>query len=403
MSTLDATIKPLGRSDFEGDPDLLLAMLRQQELDLAVATRVLRHEPIGQAVLLEAQRLTSALEATQDARCLVSGDGGSFLARCRAAGGRSADIGRLARRCAEDSHGAAYRLYSEMWEPCERCDNLGYSDLDRGARCRCVRGRLLPAFKCHRCQDSGWVEHGEIAERCSCQEMGPPQIGASTPLVSVGLVWSLPQASQRQVQVLLSDQVTRLAQAGVAAWIMGGQETPRPGIDASRYAGTGVAWLCARRLQAAGLRVREMDPLDLIAVARLGRSLISEGEVVLVRTVESAVPTPGFRQTIERLLDEAHAVCGSVLISSRLPLEGASAGGRTPWHHFVARAVASGADLSSLREALRGTPGDYILGEVSSVMLNPLSADDYLTDRARLRMNWLTPDRSLADDLPLAA
>lgn len=157
--------------------------------------------------------------------------------------------------------------------------------------------------------------------------------------------------------------------------------------------GYGVARLCADRVQALGITLRRLTPLDLLDECREGAGWFGGREAILLDRPETALPTTELREAIELLLASAWDWCGSVIVATELPLEPRESN-RPSWREFTERALAlMGPEcLSTLRGGLLNDPGSPLLGELHPLMLREPSSADYLTDRARSLIARLAMD-----------
>lgn len=303
-----------------------------------------------------------------------------LLGRAHGTGATAAGMRRLGSILRASPERAALSLYERLAVSCDDCANTGYIHARR--RCRCFRGQVLPAYRCSRCHDDGMVEGPDGAFLCECSRKGPRRWVDSV-LITESLVWDLPATSREAVERFLQRGEGDLKQ-GALLWVVGGQDKSRPGVSPGSYAGYGAARLCADRVQALGMKLRRVTPLDLLDEYRRGAGWFEAGEAILLDRPESALPTRELRQAIELLLASAWEWCGFVIVATELPLAPPESG-RPSWRQFVERALAVvGPEcLSTMRDGLLNDPGCAVLGELHPLMLRQPCSDDYLTNRAR--------------------
>jgi hypothetical protein len=319
----------------------------------------------------------------------------ALIRKARSAGATSRGIGRLRSILSGDPTRAARGLYERLAVSCDRCANTGHTE---SGRCRCFRGQVVPAYRCASCHDSGMVLGADGASPCDCRPTTPRRWTNSV-LITEALVWALAGKSRVPVELFL-EHCPAMVKRGVVLWLAGGQERPTAGLAADRYAGYGVARLCADRIQSVGIAVRRVTPLELLEEARRGEIWFEDGTAVLFDRPETALPTRELRGAIELLLSSASDWCGSVVIATELAPE-APLSGRPSWRAFVERALGSvdPAAWRTLREGLNGDPACPMLGEVHPLMLSSPACADYLTERSRSLLARMAP----ADQASLAA
>ena len=369
--------------------------LQLQRGDLRFAGQQLQRSVPSWEVLVRRRENAAALEATDLALAVLREGSSQILGQARSKGATDAGIRRLARTAKREPEAAAAAVYKLFLSSCDKCSDTGWLPTSR--RCRCIRGQGWPEYRCPVCEDHGLLDSGEL---CECRKRR--QVAAVSTLINESLLDELPPDSREQAQNFLRAPAEALRN-GCGAWITGGQEQPAAARSRARYCGLGSARYLASLAERLGIRVSELTALDLLETSD-DENLVQQGTLVVLRSIEQALPTRRLRQRIEILLDDAWQHEGAVFISTSLAgprSEGTLSRSSIPratttrpaWRSLLDRIDESGSslDFSDLREALWSDRGAPFLGDLHGLMVRPLQADDYLTARAHSLLDRLAP------------
>ncbi len=367
--------------------DELRAVLVSLKRDFSYARRHdLRALRLSPDSLAERRRWEAGIQAEKWARNALDGGGEELIATARRGGATGDGLRRLRSiLCGTPLH-AAQGLYERLAPSCDECGDTGHGAF---GRCNCFRGQVIPAYRCPRCHDSGLILESGGATPCECRRRARRPF-ASSLLVTDSLVWVLPDETRRPAETFLRSGPD--PERGTVVWLHGGQGAPQARAPADRYAGHGVARLCADRARAAGVPTRRMTPFDLLEEWRLGEGWFRTRAAILLDRPETALPTSELRAAIEALLADAWDWCGSVLIATDLPIQ-TPASTRPTWGDFTDRALETLARPAwrTLRSGLLGDPACPMLGDIHPLMLQPPNSSDYLTQRSRSLIAGMEP------------